>query len=49
MTTVLNKHGVCRGMCTTVPTALNDEKRNRREEMTKFHKYADAYGVAHVE
>lgn len=39
-------------MCTAVTTAQKEEKEideERREEVTKFQKYADVYGVRHVE
>lgn len=39
-------------MCTAVTTAQKEEKEideERREEVTKFQKYADAYGPRHVE
>lgn len=38
MTTVVNKHGVCRGMCTAVPTEgrIKEVDEERRGEVKSF-------------
>lgn len=43
ITTIVNKYGICGGMC--VPTAQRDElkKKTWGEEVMNFHKHADAH------
>lgn len=48
MMTVVNKHGVCGEMWTTLPLAQKEEKKEV-DEVEKFYEYATAYGVRRVQ